>query len=384
MIKIFKIIYITSHSFSESQKERYGMEYFLDENIEIEVLDITKYVYSNINIPIQKLDDISIYSIDNKEEFIKYITKQNNSNTFFINFAGESNCVILNLLEYLYKTKMIFSTINFGEVPLTESFLRKISNVNISKVIKKIKLKICKKKSKRRIKYPFFISTNKTPNTNFLYKKHIHIHTFDYDLYLNSFKKNKKILNTKYAVFLDINLMFHPDIKLLNIQFKINVDSEEYYKNLDKIFSTIEKKYNLEIVFALHPSFDLLNIKFLYGRKFYLGKTVELVKDSKFCLTHGSTSINFSVLFNKPILFINTKEIKAQADLLNYLNESANILGSDIIDGEKEIQDINIKDIDMQKYEDYIFRYIKNNSSKEYIWKYILSEVEKKMNLNEK
>jgi len=380
ILKIDKIIYITSHNFRVNHKKQYGMEYFLDKNIEVEILDITSYVYPNIDIPMHTFKNISLIEINTFNSLENYILKQNSSNTVFINFAGESNCIILMLLEILYKNKMLFSTINFGEVSVTKSIFSRLSKITISKILKKIKLKICKKQVK--FEYSFFISTNDNPNTKFFYKKHIHIHSFDYDLYIESLSNNKKLIDKKYAVFLDTNVIFHPDDKLLNIKYNMKLDANKYYKNLDKIFTIIEKNYNVKICFALHPSFNLNQIDYLMGRKYFINKTVELVKNSEFCLTHGSTSINFAVLYKKPILFIKTEEIKAQSSLLSYLKESAEILNSNIIDSDKLFEKIDIKKVDNKKYEDYKYRYIKNNLSEEYTWEYVLNEVEK--NLNEK
>ena len=46
------------------------------------------------------------------------------------------------------------------------------------------------------------------------------------------------------------------------------------------------------------------------GRQVIKGRTVELVKQSELVLLHCSTSISFSVLFRKPMLFITSDSIR--------------------------------------------------------------------------
>ena len=58
--------------------------------------------------------------------------------------------------------------------------------------------------------------------------------------------KPKKIFKKNYICFIDENIGFSPDAKLLNYRVSDNIS--QYYKNLNKFFDKIEKWYNINII----------------------------------------------------------------------------------------------------------------------------------------
>ena len=69
---------------------------------------------------------------------------------------------------------------------------------------------------------------------------------------------------------------------------------------------------------AAHPRSDInYTKKMLPNYKVLIGQTPSLVKFSEGCICHASTSINFAVIFNKPILFLSSSRM-AQTRLENY------------------------------------------------------------------
>jgi hypothetical protein len=187
-------------------------------------------------------------------------------------------------------------------------------------------------------------------------QKVVAVNLCDYDLYL-SLKGNKnRLVQNKYAVFLDINLPFQTDLEILGMP---RLNHVEYFKDLNKFFDLIEKKYQLEVVIAAHPTsnYDLSNFEF---RKIFRLNTAELVRDSEFVITHHSTSISYAVLNYKPIVFVYTdemkkiynenvlKEIKAQS---SYLNRSSHNISSIYNAEDIVFEDVNSILYDSYKYE---------------------------------
>jgi len=83
------------------------------------------------------------------------------------------------------------------------------------------------------------------------------------------------------------------------------VTPDEYYPLLCEFFSYVEKALALNVVIAAHPRSHYEKLPdFWQGRKVIRGKTDELVKDSKFVILHSSTSVNFPVLYKKPMVFV--------------------------------------------------------------------------------
>ena len=141
-------------------------------------------------------------------------------------------------------------------------------------------------------------------------QKSINLCHFDYDIYSNL--KKKKIIKQKkdYALFLDQFLPLHSGQNYIGTASK-KIDIRKYYYDLENFFQNFEKKYNLEIIVAAHPRSDYKKNKLIKkGRKFFINKTAELVKNSKVVFTHHSVSYNFAILFKKPIFFLTLSSYK--------------------------------------------------------------------------
>jgi len=126
-------------------------------------------------------------------------------------------------------------------------------------------------------------------------------HSFDYDFYIQ-IKNQIALSDTSPCVFLDEYLPFHPDLQDIGIGSPVS--SDEYYPKLCKFFDYIEHEFHVRIIIAAHPKSNYEETSdFFQGRTVIKGDTARLVKDSSFVIAHMSTSINFAVLFKKPILF---------------------------------------------------------------------------------
>ena len=77
------------------------------------------------------------------------------------------------------------------------------------------------------------------------------------------------------------------------------------YNKTKKLIDKIEKKYNAKVVIACHPKSNYkIEDNFFNNRTLINHKTENLIKFSKFVITHGSTAISYAILYEKPILTI--------------------------------------------------------------------------------
>ena len=137
--------------------------------------------------------------------------------------------------------------------------------------------------------------------------KIIDTHTTDYDYYLD-FKNDNRFIGKDYIVFIDQNLPFHSDV--LYTGNKQRVTPQKYFYELETFFKSIENLYGLEVIIAKHPRSNKDQIKkYFSNRKIIESKTINLIQNSKFVISHFSAAINFCVLFNKPFCLIETDEI---------------------------------------------------------------------------
>ena len=126
----------------------------------------------------------------------------------------------------------------------------------------------------------------------------------DYDQH-TQLLSGERIVEGKYAVFLDIYLPSHPDHPLVGMRA---VDPAVYFTDLNRFFASVEHKYGLEVVIAMHPKARYLNDEFR-GRRLVCGQTPELVRDAEFVICHASTSVSYAVFNRKPVWTIYTDEM---------------------------------------------------------------------------
>ena len=166
------------------------------------------------------------------------------------------------------------------------------------------------------------------------------IRLFDYIHSVDSEKLAKKIAdeqkkqNEKVKIFLQVNIgseiqkfgidkshlgdlySFCKSIELDVVGLMcippVGEPSTKYFKEMNDFFEIIEKKFNLEVVIALHPNCFIKNYsKFFSNRKCIKFNTARLVKSSLFVFSHASsTAINFAIIYRKPLIYIITDEMK--------------------------------------------------------------------------
>ena len=206
-------------------------------------------------------------------------------------------------------------------------------------------------------------------------------HTLDYDLYLKDLSKTSKneLKGKKYAVFIDGYVPFAQYYVYAGI--KPPATPERYYPALCDFFKKIEKEAGTSVVIAANPSSKYEEHPDYFGRrKVIRGKTMELIRDSEFVLMHYSTSLNFAILFNKPVVFFTTDELEKSIIDAKYIRAYSSALDKRFInidhdngiDWDKELL------INKRIYTNYKERYIKKRGTKEKpFWQIVADEIKK-------
>ena len=106
-------------------------------------------------------------------------------------------------------------------------------------------------------------------------------------------------------------IMHHDDYRM-NYKYHNVPVTLKYFEEMNNFFAKLEKKFNLEVIIALHPNCFIKNYsKYFNFRRCIKSDTARLVRNSKFVLSHASsTAINFAVIYKKPIIYIITNEMQ--------------------------------------------------------------------------
>ena len=325
-----KIIILTSQVISEREFKRFGID-TIEAKSKLQIFDFTSLLQpKNFDKQLNSCkEDLNILFIKNlshlfnlKNHFedsdliISILGNQNELNNFIFKFIKpyEKKICLVNISAYpLYPLNLKFSF--FKRLYCGIFSERKFFIIN---KFRKTIFVIKKFFSKRITLKPGYLASCGEEVINFfsdsLTEKTKIMKTCSYDFVLSKLVK-KRILDDKYIVFLDEYIINHPDFKILNKK----IDKEKlYYQELNKFFNFIEKTFKFKVVIASHPRADLEYNKIKFPKhNVFIGNTPQLMKYSEGCITHASTSVNFAVIFEKPILFITTNRMKRS----RYANE---------------------------------------------------------------
>lgn len=386
MIK--KIIFVSYCPFDLRDYQRFGIETIKQNGFEVESWDLS-YVYNSNKIKSPASTVFDKHSIFfHQKDIIRQIN------------ALQNDCFIISMLPYSLQTFPIYRVIARKKIkhavviantmPLYDynaqrdylivKIVKKIANFNMIKLTRKInQLKPHKiigslfskinwrimglspaslilasgEKSLWCLNYP--VDTK---------SEVLWIHQFDYDLYLRE-RNNDHKGDNNIAVFLDEYVPFHRDYAYMDIP--PFCEAEQYYPFLRKFFDLVESQLKIKIVIAAHPrsTYELHGDVF-GGRPIIKDETASLVHKAKFVIAHASTSINYAILFRKPIIFTVTKCLSQSLEG-KWISTLAYLLGKNVINLSDELK-VNLeKELTFNEtvYRKFINDYIKREGSPE-------------------
>jgi len=201
-------------------------------------------------------------------------------------------------------------------------------------------------------------------------KKILYGHSWDYDIYLklSSEKLNsKKLISKPYALFLDVDMVHHPNYEFLGIT--PFVSEENYFSSLKQFFNDYKKISGKDVVIALHPRADYdLYSKYFKNFKVIIGQTAELIKDCELVFQHFSTAISMAFVFKKNFILITTDEI-VDLNAIETIKRYSKFFLKNTINIDNYRKDDFIKEIESPinyiAYKKYISRFIRHPKSKE-------------------
>ncbi len=364
-----------------------GIEILEKNGFEVEVWDFTPFLYPQAYQKIKPSDKINwgkYHSFLTWNEALSAVLKLTN------------NCFIVCMVSYQLKSFAVYKALSEIKLPYCVlmsnalpaidnkknmfSLLRKLKKLNTSKITNALYSMV--PYNYMGIRPATLILAGGAMSTIYNYPiskktETLWLHTLDYDIYLKECN-NPVQSDNKMGVFLDDYLPFHPDY--IHSGLPVPSTPEDYYPALCRFFDLIEKEYGVHIVIAAHPKSHYEDHPdYFGGRPVIRGKTAELVRKSEFAIGHMSTSINFAVLFHKPVIFLISNKLK-QSYMEPYIELMASMLGKKpinidnptAIDWEKETS------INEKKYINYKHNYIKKAGSEELpFWQIFANRIKK-------
>ncbi|MCG3701769.1 hypothetical protein L5F41_06655 [Aliarcobacter butzleri] len=366
-----KIIYIFFGVLSKNLYDALNINYFIQNDIEVELVDVTSLFFNYKNNQIfEKIICISSY-----KELEEYFCNNDNSDTLYnVQFHYETKFVKFFLLLKKYNCKISIFEIGYLPSPNTEEKIIKY----LQQPLKLFKRIICKISDKLLIKFNlinlnydirFVAGSIPLQIVTYNSKKIVELNYIDYEYdrdKVSTFKNEKK-----YFVFLDIYLHKHQDHTFADIGNINKFSGEKYLKNLNNFFDKIEKRFNVEVIIAAHPKSSYSQNEFK-NRKIIKDDTVNLVRNAHAVISHHSTSISYAVLNKKSLIFIYDESIKNNfKNVYMFTKIFADYLQMPFLNIDLEEIEI-IPNVCELKYDNYKYNFLTTKKSEQFTNKQII------------
>jgi hypothetical protein len=207
----------------------------------------------------------------------------------------------------------------------------------------------------------------------------IRAHNFDYDIYL-ALQKSTRSTPGRFVVFIDQDYCFHPEYLYQSVRALVSPD--KYFPAVSKGMKLISEALQMDARIAAHPraTYQQRSPDYFGGFPIEYGRTAELIRDCYAVVCHDSTAIQFAVLFEKPMIFVTTRELMSSYEGRSIAKVASELGKSPIdldrpdleaVDWQKELR------VDSRKYAQYKRRYIKTEASPETpLWDIVLDHIE--------
>lgn len=357
-MKYKKIIIISTDDLDSNINTLFGVRDLLKKGIDIEYWNLSLITYG-AGLKCEQMSGVITKTFSSKKEFRKHIAYYKEENPLFLvymNYCGKTWFCYRELSKYrmdmAYCVNGVMPSINnssvrkmfFLPIVLRNRFALMIKKLSIFRPLS-YQLETCKMAS---VDYKIGKNTIHIPfnSTDFQHSKKV-----------SAFENAKE-----YYVFIDQYLPFHPDIRIVGMT---PIDSEHYYSRLNQLFQKIEDKFKKEVIIAAHPqSYGYPERNPFNGRKIILGKTNSLVKGCKGVLTHHSTAFYYSILFDKPLLFLTSNDIqKNMPQVHNCSFTYAKLLKATLLNIDEFPELIDFPVVDKFSYNKFKYNYITNPES---------------------
>ena len=361
-----KIIFLSNTPLTKKDENDFYMQDIINTGISVEFVDISR-IFLDVLTVYGSVNRDYVRNINSWDSLDLFLQKENHTATIFVPLINNyfSNKKVFRLLKKYNCTLILFQRdgmpiYRIGLIKEIKKWVRNSTKLNV--IARRVFARIFKPVGFLEGYDAAFVSGHKAKSLFSKKSMVIGIHHFNYDLFLETKDKKSTLVGFKYGVFLDQFLPYHPDFHLDGTK---TINPEAYYKSLNKFFDFLKNKFNFDIVIAAHPKSDYATNPF-NGREIFVNKTCELVKDCELVVGHTSTSVNFAVLSEKPVLFTYTNDIRnlSKGFFFNSLQFIAGALNAAVYNmDEIEENKVRIPRINLKLYRKYKYDYLVSKES---------------------
>jgi len=217
-------------------------------------------------------------------------------------------------------------------------------------------------------KYVLFEGISAQKNSLHLDATPIFGHSRDYESVLAAGLMKQPRNSERYCVFLDSNEVHHEDFEILGFGRHDVVEETWYRQALQRSFKVIEESTGLRVVVVPHPRYQYPP-DYFGSFEVRPGNTAQTVASSSLVIGHYSTSLGFAVIFDKPVVLLNSTPMMRLAGGFTgrYVKGFQHALGCLMLDMDQP-DPASLKgwqNIDINQFAEYRANYVKYPDSPE-------------------
>jgi hypothetical protein len=399
------VVYLVYWPVTNREKQQYGFTVMQEHGLNVQVCDLTNLCNEEAikKNPVQnELKEGYILKINTFAELEAYFAKTA-ANSIFIDYMrglAELDAKTHKVFYYLNKYRIRYCTVITAALPTPEIELKANNRLGLfvrrlKNILHPARLQDCLiRKAIAQLRrlglfyaLPVKIFSTDTPQLDQFLAKYrlaksvkVKMHNPDYyefARYLEA-KQSFSLIAEPFCALIDEGMVAHPDWDICDVQ---KLDPKLYMAEMHKIIDYVEAEFKLKVVVAAHPRSNIEVLKDLYpGKTIIQGKTLQLIADSELVLAHLSTVVGFAALVKKPMIMIETSEMKKIYYYHMTIHAMASALGLKPFetDTEEFAKLHEYGKCSLVKYDQYLARYVKTEGAADgNMWDIIYQEVVK-------
>jgi hypothetical protein len=376
------VVYLITSPLSNRDYDRFGIQRWLDRGWEVKVFDFTKFLKPEFWDYVDGTTlSIGFKGLNIFEDEISALSsiRQLKAGAVFIDFISTSRSE--QNIRTAAKKKGVTLKLKLGSLPVKQSDNIILFNM-VQKALKnpvKFFQKVANKIRQFREDAPdyFVVGGNASQlNTSKGNPSIIKAHNFDYDFII---AENTPEIDQKAGgiVFLDGDEAYHSDF--VHLGLKPYVTAANYYPDMSAGLSQIAEALSCDVKIAAHPRSDYEKKSYKYSYPILKDQTFELIKKASVVVSHGSTSLQWSVYMRKPIILVTTDEMNES--IFRQTTEAFSLaLGKDVVNLNRIAKNYDWKSqlfVDEEKYLNYFETYVKQPGTLEKpVWEIVIDRME--------
>lgn len=355
-VKVKKVVYLTDVPFTPRDRERLGVDFYRGEGLAAEVFGL-EAIFRPVVSMLEENDPCvrHFFDLDDACAAVRSL----GADTLVINLLPRS-APVLPLAAALRRTPALVAEVRTNAAPQGRRGLRRrLARLTPARA----------RNAVARLVWPFMArrpdiiiyggeAMRPAPHEG---RRLVSAHALDYDAF-SLLPSQPAEEGRRYALFVDQNLAAHPDFALLGQEAPVSAGA--YYPAMRRFFASLEEHLGLPVIIAAHPRANAAETAALFGgRTVAAGRTAHLARDASLVLVHYSTALNFAILGNAPVTFVETDEMRAACGPTVRL--MAELTGRPLLSADRPPRewDTRLLEVKADSYTAYARRYIKEPGS---------------------